>query len=117
MKKRVNSRRTRLSAQDTKTTLFKSCEYQLTKLTDDKERAYEYWYALTSGEVRSKVEQRGVMNVNGIYGELQTDYGQANFDLALYASRMSICALRTSLRRANAMCCWLMWVSASYRKL
>ena len=40
-----------------------------------------------------------------------------NFDLALYASRMSICALRTSLCGANAMCCWLMWVSASYRKL
>ena len=45
-------------------------------------------------------------------------FGQClNFDLALYASRMSICALRTSLCRANAMCCWLMWVSASYRKL
>ena len=42
--------------QDTKTTLFKSCEYQLTKLTDDKERAYEYWYALTSGEVRFDCE-------------------------------------------------------------
>ena len=40
-----------------------------------------------------------------------------NFDLALYASRMSICALRTSLWGANAMCCWLMWVSASYAKL
>ena len=40
-----------------------------------------------------------------------------NFDLALYASRMSICALRTSLCGANAMCCWLMWVSPSYCKL
>ena len=40
-----------------------------------------------------------------------------NFDMALYVSRMSICALRTSLCGANAMCCWLMWVSASYRKL
>ena len=48
----------------------------------------------------------------------QSTFGQClNFDLALYASRMSICALRTSLRGANAMCCWLMWVSASYRKL
>ena len=63
--------------QDTKTTLFKSCAYQLTKLTDDKERAYEFWYAITTGEVRSKVEQRGVLNVNDIFGELQTDYGQA----------------------------------------
>ena len=40
-----------------------------------------------------------------------------NFDLALYAGRMSICALRTSLCGANAMCCWFMWVSASYCKL
>ena len=40
-----------------------------------------------------------------------------NFDLALYASRMSICALRTSLCGANVMCCWLMWVSPSYCKL
>ena len=40
-----------------------------------------------------------------------------NFDLALYAGRMSICALRTSLCEANAMCCWLMWVSPSYCKL
>ena len=45
-------------------------------------------------------------------------FGQClNFDLALYASRMSICALRTSLCGANAMCCWFMWVSASYCKL
>ena len=45
-------------------------------------------------------------------------FGQClNFDLALYASRMSICALRTSLCGANAMCRWLMWVSASYRKV
>ena len=40
-----------------------------------------------------------------------------NFDLALYAGRMSICALRTSLCGANVMCCWLMWVSPSYCKL
>ena len=62
---------------DTWTGLFKSFEYQLMKLNDDKERAYEFWYAITDGEVRSKIEQRGVANVNDIFGELQTDYGQA----------------------------------------
>ena len=62
---------------DTGTTLFKSFDYQIVKLKDDKEKAYEFWYAISGGEVRSKVEQRGVANVNDIFGELQTDYGQA----------------------------------------
>ena len=45
-------------------------------------------------------------------------FGQGlNFNLALYAGRMSSCALRTSLCEANTMCCWLMWVSPSYCKL
>ena len=62
---------------DTNTALFKSFDYQLVKLKDDKEKAYEFWYAITGGEVRSKIEQRGVNNVSDIFGELQTDYGQA----------------------------------------
>ena len=62
---------------DTTTGLFKSFDYQVVKLKDDMERAYEFWYAISGGEVRSKVEQRGVTNVNDIFGELQTDYGQA----------------------------------------
>ena len=45
---------------DTNTGLFKSFDYQIVKLKDDKERAYEFWYAISGGEVRSKVEQRGV---------------------------------------------------------
>ena len=43
--------------------------------------------------------------------------GESEQTVALYASRMSICALRTSLCGANAMCCWLMWVSPSYWKV
>ena len=62
---------------DTGTALFKSFDYQIAKLKDDKEKAYEFWYAISGGEVRSKIEQRGVANVNDIFGELQTDYGQA----------------------------------------
>ena len=62
---------------DTNTQLFKSFNYQVVKLKDDKEKAYEFWYAISAGEVRSKVEQRGVANVNDIFGELQVDYGQA----------------------------------------
>ena len=62
---------------DTNTALFKSFDYQLVKLKDDKEKAYEFWYAIAGGEVRSKIEQRGVNNANDIFGELQADYGQA----------------------------------------
>ena len=37
---------------DTGTGLFKSFDYQLVKLKDDKEKAYEFWYAISGGEVR-----------------------------------------------------------------
>ena len=62
---------------DKETALFKSCAFQIARLKDDKEVAYEYWWAITSGEVRSKIEIKGVSNVNEIFNELKTDYGQA----------------------------------------
>ena len=39
-----------------------------------------------------------------------------NFDRAGWAGRWSTCALRSGLCGANAMCCWLVWVSPSYSK-
>ena len=39
-----------------------------------------------------------------------------NVDRARWAGRWSTCALRSGLCGANAMCCWLVWVSPSYSK-
>ena len=63
--------------EDPGTELFKSCDYQMAKLLDDKEAVFKYWLDVTGGDVREKVVRKGINGVNDVFTELHQDYGQA----------------------------------------